>query len=1629
MPRPAFTSKLLLPHRLKYNTANSSTTSVNSIPTSRQGSPKRTMSDVKPGLVLRANVIKGRNLAAKDRSGTSDPYLVVALGDAKQATPTINKTLNPEWNTTLELPVVDEQSLLLEATCWDKDRFGKDYMGDFDVILEDVFQHGYPVAEPQWFPLESRRGGKKKSHVSGEIQIQFTLIDTSNPTATPEQIVQKFFAIAGQTPSPDESDENGLLRADSAGTDLDDDESSSSNEALDESKKAEKHEKRRKKLRMARLRKKAKQISGYEYSDKSEVAGVLFLELSNITDLPPEKNVTRTSFDMDPFVVTSLGKKTYRTKTVRHDLNPVYEEKLVFQVLRHEVHYSVNFTVIDKDKFSGNDYVGMVNFPLEKAVSVAPVADPDTGLYRLPEPSDSPGLPDTGRRSRFRLPVSRSSSSHSLSRLGRPSLKKENSTGSLSAKDSNGSLAPAPTSAPAVDSNGNLAPVPAINVDPSVVDDQDLKTFILPLEMKNKERWEAKHSPTLYIRAKYLPYRALRQQFWRAMLKQYDADESGLIDKIELTTMLDTLGSTLHASTIDSFFSRFMASHNGDELLTFDEAVICLEDQLQKIEQKEAQKSGNVGLFTPGTSTPSLASGQQTPMNKNASRTSIPVLETNQLGSEGEEGDFLADDLTDETGEEHVIEIRECPICHQPKLNKRSDANIITHIATCASQDWKQVNNIVMSGFVTSSQAQRKWYSKVITKISYGGYKLGANSANILVQDRLTGQINEERMSVYVRLGIRMLYKGLKANNMEKKRIRKLLKSLSIKQGKKYDDPASTKEIEPFIAFHQLDMSEVLQPITQFKSFNEFFYRALKPEARPCSAPDDSRVIVSPADCRSVVFNTLDQAQSIWVKGREFTVERLLGDAYPQDAARYHGGSLGIFRLAPQDYHRFHIPVDGVLDEPKIIEGEYYTVNPMAIRSALDVYGENVRVICPIDSVSHGRVMVICIGAMMVGSTVITRNKGDHVKRAEELGYFKFGGSTLLLLFEPGQMRYDDDLVDNSRSALETLVRVGMSIGHSPDRPSHVPDMRKIKPTHQEKQDAKRRIEGSLAPEAWSASCAHARASTLLPRNTDLTFTIPDSMSTVFARSPLTSLPMAANRPSTRRRSAKQAFGDDDALAPKRVKAEVNGASKKTTTTTTKKTTKVAYDENDDGFTFSRRTTRKSTKAQAAPLQESIPEDRVAKLTRRGEVLRSSPEPAPVNTKAPARRKKSIATVESESSETQNRRRSARISSDRNSLEIRPKSIEPLPLKRTGRKAPSEPQKKQKQKQVTPAPEEQPTHAFAGAQTPQHDVSAAKERDPNAKRIMLPFADTPVITRNKEMRKGNKDGHRRSSTGLRGRRASSLIDSGMSNALPHSAIEVADYYKYIEQSLPEPRRMKQLLTWCGSQALPEKPSGDVKNANAIMAARAIQQELIDDFANRPELSDWFSREETAAPPKIKKPNPTNEKNRLTMQELEEEVRRLEEEKAAWESLETSAASFPSVAVPTNDTATTLANIDTSLLDPAQAAILAQLRLPPTLAEEQPPSIAFTFTFTTPFALQSHLNKLSQLLEPNIDLFADGVHKIEQYRNTAERVADRVLGIAAKRLEDRDREVKERVGADDIGVSDVLRGLAGVLREP
>lgn len=506
--------------------------------------------------------------------------------------------------------------------------------------------------------------------------------------------------------------------------------------------------------------------------------------------------MTKTGFDMDPFVVASLGRKTYRTRVIRHNLNPVYEEKMVFQVIKHERNYSMSFSVVDRDKLSGNDFVGTTTLPLSELTSVAPEADPETGLYVLPDPPDTSMTLPTPKQSRFRLPISRSSSGTSLNKLSKPGIisRKSSQTSMHSAAqlDPSGS----PSSAPSdpnllTPSTSNTAHEP-LEEHHSHAEDAMLKFITLPIDLKNKDRWEAKHNPQLFVKAKYLPYPALRQQFWRAILKQYDSDENARVSKVELTTMLDTLGSTLRESTIDSFFDRFASeSDTQDPLLTYDQAVIALEDQLRQQPRKKTWGDSMKGYMdnahfttqsnggdkgTNGNEIPPMEGLSKKALNKEADRSAVPAISQDHLGSPGERGELLEDnDLVDERDEEHVVEIRECPLCHQPRLNKKSDADIITHIATCASQDWRQVNNIVMAGFVTSSQAQRKWYSKVITKISYGGYKLGANSANILVQDRITGQINEERMSVYVRIGIRLLYKGLKSRDMEKKRSKLLV--------------------------------------------------------------------------------------------------------------------------------------------------------------------------------------------------------------------------------------------------------------------------------------------------------------------------------------------------------------------------------------------------------------------------------------------------------------------------------------------------------------------------------------------------------------------------------------------------------------------------------------------------------------------------------------------------------------------------------------------------------------------------------------------------------------------------------------------------------------------------------------
>jgi len=164
----------------------------------------------------------------------------------------------------------------------------------------------------------------------------------------------------------------------------------------------------------------------------------------------------------------------------------------------------------------------------------------------------------------------------------------------------------------------------------------------------------------------------------------------------------------------------------------------------------------------------------------------------------------------------------------------------------------------------------------------------------------------------------------------------------------------------------------------------------------------------------------------------------------------------------PSSYHRFHIPVDGKITKMNPIKGEYYTVNPMAIRSDMDIFLKNKRHVTLIETPSFGTVAYVSIGATLVGSILFTKNVwtlfflpnstevpsilifsaffvppptlkvGDSVSKGEEHGYFAFGGSTIILLFQKGTISFDEDLLTESQKPLENLVKMGERVGVKP---------------------------------------------------------------------------------------------------------------------------------------------------------------------------------------------------------------------------------------------------------------------------------------------------------------------------------------------------------------------------------------------------------------------------------------------------------------------------------------------------------------------------------------------------------------------------------------------------------------------
>jgi phosphatidylserine decarboxylase len=237
--------------------------------------------------------------------------------------------------------------------------------------------------------------------------------------------------------------------------------------------------------------------------------------------------------------------------------------------------------------------------------------------------------------------------------------------------------------------------------------------------------------------------------------------------------------------------------------------------------------------------------------------------------------------------------------------------------------------------------------------------------------------------------------------------------------------PASREKIAPFIRQYAVDPAEMAADPASFTCFNDFFVRRLKPAARPIDAHPDA--VVFPADGRHLGFQNVAEAGGVFVKGQRFDIDRLLKDAGL--AENYRHGTLVLSRLCPVDYHRFHFPAGGVPSPARIVNGPLFSVSPIALRCNLAYLWTNKRAITRLDTERFGRVVLLEIGATCVGSIRQSFEANRPVLKGQEKGWFEFGGSSTITLFEPARVKLADDLIAQTRQCRELYARMGDRMG------------------------------------------------------------------------------------------------------------------------------------------------------------------------------------------------------------------------------------------------------------------------------------------------------------------------------------------------------------------------------------------------------------------------------------------------------------------------------------------------------------------------------------------------------------------------------------------------------------------------
>lgn len=238
--------------------------------------------------------------------------------------------------------------------------------------------------------------------------------------------------------------------------------------------------------------------------------------------------------------------------------------------------------------------------------------------------------------------------------------------------------------------------------------------------------------------------------------------------------------------------------------------------------------------------------------------------------------------------------------------------------------------------------------------------------------------------------------------------------------GKLLSTNASRRLIKSFVKHNNIDLTKYEKQY--FNSYNDFFIRKIKKGERVIDM--DCNVLISPCDSKLSVYE-IDENRQFFIKNTLYSTKALLRDA--KLAKKYQGGYAMIFRLTVDDYHRYCYVDNGTKTANRFIQGVLHTVNPIA-NDIEPIYKENSREYSILKSENFGDVLMMEVGALMVGK-IVNYHQSRSVKKGQEKGRFEFGGSTVILLFEKDKVVVDQDLLDNVENGYETVVKMGEKIG------------------------------------------------------------------------------------------------------------------------------------------------------------------------------------------------------------------------------------------------------------------------------------------------------------------------------------------------------------------------------------------------------------------------------------------------------------------------------------------------------------------------------------------------------------------------------------------------------------------------